>query len=164
MNYVSDPSSHLKDRTSVYPADSMPVVPHPDYVSQPTSTSISTSVSVLSTADPQYKHLKLVKRGFRGSMEPKTCGILFESLPAWMWAIRLSDWESVVITDTDEARLRQYHRSTWSLLRDKLKIVRLSQGRASELSCVHVWFVSGSRRFIDAFDTLGSAPTIYWAE
>jgi hypothetical protein len=46
-----------------------------------------------------YSHLKLVKRGFRGKMEPKTSGLAFESHPAWIWALQLSDWLMIVITD-----------------------------------------------------------------
>ena len=67
-----------------------------------------------------YTKLKLVKRGHMALMEPVVCGLSFEALPAWLWSFRLSDWAKVLITDTDEDKLRQYHVSTWSFWKDKL--------------------------------------------
>ena len=120
--------------------------------------------SLASTAtDSSYKHLKLVKRGFSGKAEPLTCGIMFESNPAWVWALRLSDWEAIAITDTDELRLRQYHLSTWSLVSDRLRIV-LSASDTKLAHSVHVWFVSGSRGFLDSFQGPIGTPSVFWIE
>ena len=79
--------------------------------------------------------------------------------------MRLSDWEEIAITDTDEVRLRQYHLSTWSLVSEKLRIIR-STGANSVAArrLVDVWFVSGSRDFLAEFGKLGLSPAIYWIE
>ena len=49
-----------------------------------------------------YTKLKLVKSVHMALMEPLVCGLSFEALPAWLWSLRLSDWSTVLITDTDK--------------------------------------------------------------
>ena len=53
-----------------------------------------------------YQRLKLCKRGFRDEMVERVCGVSFEDLPLWLWTMRLAEWSTVYITDTDEVRLR----------------------------------------------------------
>ena len=113
---------------------------------------------------PLYQRLKLVKRGHRGRTEPQVCGVSFESCPVWIWAFRLSDWEAIYVTDTDELRLRQYHSSTWSFVQDRVRIVSINQ-LPFITEDVGVWFVSGSRKFLQSFvgPALGT-PTMIWLE
>lgn len=84
----------------------------------------------------------MVKRGFRSAPEPRICGISFESLPAWLWAFRLSDWSSILITDSDEAKLRQYHESTWTHVQSKLIIVQVSRLTSASVTAA-IWFGCG---------------------
>ena len=118
----------------------------------------------LAAADPtQYKHLKLVKRGFSGKSRPMVCGLSFESLPAWFWALRLSDWEAIVVLDTDEVRLRQYYNTTWAQVAEKLRIVTSADSLANT-ELVDVWFISGSRSFLDNYSGSVGVPMIFWVE
>jgi hypothetical protein len=106
--------------------------------------------------------IKLVKRGYRDTADPpQVCGLSFECLPAWVWSLRLSDWSSILITDTDELRLCQYHLETWSFVNDKLTIIPTS---AVKQCTAVVWFVSGSREFVDQFDGPPSIPVVFWLE
>lgn len=109
--------------------------------------------------ESSYQKLKLVKRGHRANVEPEVCGVSFECLPAWLWALRLSDWSSILITDTDELQLRQYHVSTWSFVKDKLSIIPAS-GHPTETRAI-VWFVSGSRDFVDSFNCPTNIPVVF---
>jgi hypothetical protein len=113
---------------------------------------------------PLYQRLKLVKHGHRGRTEPHVCGVSFESCPVWIWAFRLSEWEAIYVTDTDELRLRQYHSSTWSFVQDRVGIVSINQ-LPFITEAVGVWFVSGSRKFLQSFvgPALGT-PTMFWLE
>ena len=54
---------------------------------------------------PSYKRLKLCKRGYREQSLSLVCGVMFEGVPIWLWAIRLSDWKTVYVSETDEGRL-----------------------------------------------------------
>lgn len=110
-----------------------------------------------------YHHLKLIKRGHRGAITPQVCGFTFEACPAWLWAVRLSDWETIYITDTDEVKLRQYHSSTWSFVKDRLSII-LSHQVPSMTGAVDVWFASGSRDFLEDFRGPSGTPILLWAE
>ena len=123
-----------------------------------------TSVKFSSVPDlNEYRPLKLVKRGFRDQSEPLSCGIVFESMPAWLWALRLSDWAKIYITDTDELRLRQYHLSTWTQVSNRLKIVASVMDTGVSRS-VNVWFLSGSRSFLDTVVTPDGFPRLMWIE
>lgn len=110
-----------------------------------------------------YQHLKLVKRGHRGPEVPRACGFSFEFSPAWIWALRLSDWSTIYLTDTVELNLRQYHASTWSVVKDRLTIVSIHQ-ISSLIGSVDVWFVSGSREFLESFQGPIATPVAMWAE
>ena len=111
----------------------------------------------------ENRPLKLVKRGFRDRTEPLSCGVAFESNPAWIWSLRLSDWEEIYITDVDELRLRQYHHSTWVHTKDRLKIVASIQD-ATRSESVKVWFLSGSRSFLEELELPEDIPRVLWAE
>jgi hypothetical protein len=106
----------------------------------------------------EYRPLKLVKRGFVDNAVPLMCGIRFESSPAWFWALRLSDWEAIYITDTDELRLRQYHQPTWLHTKDKLRIVRAKHNR-TQPDTASVWFLSGSRGYLDKIEIPDGVPS-----
>lgn len=112
----------------------------------------------------EYRPLKLVKRGFVDNTEPVlSCGIRFEASPTWIWALRLSDWEAIYITDTDELRLRQYHQSTWLHSKDKLRIVRENRNEI-QADTAGVWFLSGSRGYLDQIQIPDGVPRVLWAE
>ena len=123
----------------------------------------SNSISPIPDVISQYKHLKLIKRGHYGNLDPKICGASFESTPAWIWSLRLSDWETIVIPVDDEVRLRQFYHATWLLVKDKLKLVSSARDPGLKES-VHVWFVSGTKGFLEMFDGSPETPTILWAE
>ena len=91
------------------------------------------------------------------------CGFSFESSPAWLWAFRISDWETIYLTDKDEVTLRQYHNPTWSFVKDRLSIIGDYQIR-SMAGTVDVWFVSGSRQFLEEFCGPVGTPMMMWAE
>ena len=157
----------VSSMTNVSSSDSSTSLVKPlrlDSVTRHSSHLISTSLSLKPDDIPQYKHLKLIKRGHYGHAESsKICGASFESVPAWIWSLRLSDWEAIVIPAADEVRLRQFYHPTWLLLRDKLKIVASVRDPGLDDS-VNVWFVSGSKGFLEAFDGFPETPTILWAE
>lgn len=95
---------------------------------------------------------------------PLVCGMSFDSLPAWLWSFRLSDWSAILITDADEHRLRQFHVSTWSFWKDKFEIVKAEGVAAGKHNAV-VWFASGSRSFLEEFESQTTAlPVICWLE
>jgi hypothetical protein len=111
-----------------------------------------------------YQKLKLVKRGHMALSEPLVCGLSFDSLPAWLWSFRFSDWAAILLTDTDERRLRQYHVSTWSFWRVKLIVVEPGEV-ATGLHNAVVWFASGSRSFLEPFGEQGEGiPVVTWLE
>ena len=79
--------------------------------------------SIANAQQPTYQRLKLCKRGFREASSQRVCGLSFEGLPAWAWAIRLADWKVIYITGADERRLRQCHVSTWTFMESKVIVV-----------------------------------------
>lgn len=111
--------------------------------------------------EEQRPTTKLVKRGYRATADPQVCGFSFECLPAWIWSFRLSDWSTILITDADELQLRQYHLETWSFVKDKLVIIPTL---AVKQCTAVVWFVSGSREFVDQFDGPPAIPVVFWLE
>ena len=107
-----------------------------------------------------YKRLKLCKRGYREATASKICGVSFEGCPVWLWAMRLTDWSEIVITGTDEERLRQSHVSTWDVVKERLKIVEPKV--IPTLVGIDMWFVSGSLEFLRYTGTPPSTPKICW--
>ena len=93
-----------------------------------------------------YQRNKLCKRGHRAAIVERECGVCFEGLPVWLWTIRLAEWSTIYITDTDEAKLRQYHVSTWDFVKAKLVIFKADNGQA--LPKVNLWLVSGPMSLI----------------
>ena len=99
-----------------------------------------------------------------GSSEPLICGVKFESTPAWIWALRLSDWKEILIGDTDERRLRQCYPSTWCHVKDKLNVVA-SNFDEDHHTHVSVWFSSGSREYLESIASPHKGvPQVLWAE
>lgn len=94
----------------------------------------------------------------------RPCGLSFESWPAWIWAFRLSDWDTIYVTDADELRLRQYHSSTWSFVKDKIKIIFLQKQVLSMGPAVDLWFVSGSRDYVEQFGRPHGCAVVIWLE
>ena len=110
-----------------------------------------------SPAVQSYQRLKLCKRGYREAIAPKVCGVSFEALPLWLWSIRLSEWSTIHITDTDEVRLRQYHTSTWEAVHEKLVIVQ-----STTRCAVDLWLASGSLAFLLALEDQIKGPLVGW--
>jgi hypothetical protein len=88
---------------------------------------------------------KRVKRGYRDIMSPKVCGIMFEGEPAWLWAIRLSDFSSILITQSNALTLQQNHFATWEKVKAKLTVIDDSE--VGLKTTAHFWLVSGSWDF-----------------
>ena len=107
-----------------------------------------------------YQRLKMVKRGHREAFIERVCGVKFEGIPFWLWTLRLAEWSKVYIVDTDEARLRQYHLSTWEFVKSKLVIVE--ESKVSGLSPVDLWMISGSLSFIQDIRGPTDTPMIAW--
>ena len=139
--FVSKSSSHSK--------------PVPRLLSSPSLSPFS--------AEQEYKHLKLTKRGYCGKKQPKTCGVAFEAMPGWIWAMRRSDWSKIVISAADELQLRQYHHSTWEHVSDLLQVVASTRD-SSVVSDVEIWFVSGSRSYLEGFAPMTLTPMLFWVE
>lgn len=102
---------------------------------------------------------KRVKRGFRSPVDPKSCGVMFESVPAWLWAIRLSEVSKIFLTHEAEMVLRTGFETTWAHFRDKLVVVAPAQ--VVDLR-VDVWLISGSQGFIDSVMMVISTPVVVW--
>ena len=98
-------------------------------------------------SESEYKRLKICKRGYREALVTRVCGVAFQGLPVWLWAIRLGEWSEIFISDTDEVNLRQYHASTWEQVNSKLIIV--SEGAL--IPTIEVWMVSGPLDFVLSF-------------
>ncbi|KAI2503870.1 hypothetical protein MHU86_10595 [Fragilaria crotonensis] len=89
----------------------------------------------------------------------RVCGIRFEGLPFWLWTIRLAEWSDIYITDTDEVKLRQYHATTWEVMKSKLVII---QAESAKTMPVDVWLVSGTRAFVMAHQKSSGSPMVCW--
>ena len=107
----------------------------------------------------QNQGCKLVKRGFRMPIAPKTCGIVFEEVPAWLWSIRASDFSQMLIPQTCELMLRQHFTSTWEYFESKLVIISAEMIGAVEAD---IWFVSGSRSFLERQALPETTPVVAW--
>ena len=107
-----------------------------------------------------YKRLKLCKRGYREATASKVCGLSFEGCPVWIWAIRLSDWSKIVITGSDEVRLRQGYLTTWTVVKERLEIV--VERDIPTLQGVDMWFVSGSMEYLQYSATPLLTPRTCW--
>jgi hypothetical protein len=68
-----------------------------------------------------------VKRGYRGVEVPQVCGVAFETTPAWIWVLGLSDWHKIYLSDVDELRLQQYHSGTWEFVKAQIMIIPKDQ-------------------------------------
>ncbi|KAI2498994.1 hypothetical protein MHU86_15498 [Fragilaria crotonensis] len=113
------------------------------------------------TQIPVYQRLKLTKCGHREASAQRVCGMSFEELPLWFWAVRLAEWSEIHITDVDEVRLRQYHLSTWEFAQSKLVIIGEDKVLANG-SREDVWLVSGSLAFIQGWENRVDVPTVGW--
>ena len=107
-----------------------------------------------------YQRMKLCKRGYREVTSARVCGVSFEGCPIWLWSLRASDWAKIFITGTDEARLRQCHVSTWSLLGGKFEVVEAREVPA--LEGVDLWLLSGSLEFVTVSAAPHSTPKACW--
>jgi hypothetical protein len=99
----------------------------------------------LRTSEEGGPPVKRVKQGFRAPMSPKICGVAFESVPAWLWVARLSDFSQIYVSDPDSQRLLKEFATTWEQFKDKLRIIENVGWINIE---VDVWFLSGSRCFL----------------
>jgi hypothetical protein len=93
--------------------------------------------------------IKEVKRGFRSPREPMVCGISFEHFPAWMWSLRSNEWSSILVSETDELRLRQSYSEVHRLYKTKLTIIDTCNPLSSEAV---VWWSSGSLDFVNSLN------------
>ena len=117
------------------------------------SVTIRSSVSSTSTR---------TKRGYRELTSTLTCGVLFESDPVWLWAIRPNSWSAIYITGPDEARLRQDHPVLSERLDAKLVVIPTTfRGDFPSISPEFMW-VSGRKNFIDMVELGGSGQHVYW--
>ena len=89
---------------------------------------------------------KRVKRGYREACFPKICGVVFDGEPAWLWSIRMGDFEQILITQPTEEALRKNHAATWSLIHHKTRIIHESDVGSKRLA--DLWLVSGSWDFV----------------
>ena len=78
--------------------------------------------------------LKQVKRGYRTFATAQVCGVSFERLPAWLWILRLVEWSIVILSESDDTRLRQIYpalhnrfRSRWRVARPSLNLDSLNK-------------------------------------
>ena len=100
---------------------------------------------------------KRIKRGFKAVREPVACGVIFESTPTWLWALRLSEFTKLVITQDCERILRTTYASTWDHIASKMVIIKHAQ---IDTTSVDIWFVSGSRRFVEALGMQESTTAV----
>ena len=105
-----------------------------------------------------YRHLKLVKRGFRGAATLQVCGVSLESCPAWIWSLLLSDWKTIYVTDFE-----QYYSTPWAFVKVIVLIIS-RQEIVSMQGKADVGFASGSRAFLDKFDGPKGVPVVLWLE
>ena len=109
---------------------------------------------------------KQVRRGFRAHYPPQVCGVSFESTPLWLWTLRPSDWETIVISACNEAQLREVESSTWTLFERKFLVVKdgspSSWARELELANAVVWWGSGASSFCGrALECDVSCPRVF---
>ena len=71
-----------------------------------------------------------VKRGYRNMSSTLTCGVLFESDPVWLWAIRGNSWSAIYLTGPDEATVCQDHPHLFAMLKPNMpqNCCRLTRG------------------------------------
>ena len=115
----SNVSSSRIDATTRSTTVKLPLV----FLSHEQSTGGLSTSSAGTLEDATYQRLKVCKRGHREAFVEKVCGVSFEGLPVWLWSMRLAEWSTIYITDTDDLKLRQHHLTTWEFARSKLAIV-----------------------------------------
>jgi hypothetical protein len=103
--------------------------------------------------------LKQVKRGFREVVQPIVCGVIFETLPAWLWAIRSSEFSTIVCPQANAAELKHSYASTWKSFESKLLIIAADKVPTVD---VDVWLVSGSRNFLVNQPLSSQVPVVTW--
>jgi hypothetical protein len=104
------------------------------------------------------QHQKRVVRGYRGPTPPRSCGVVFEDVPLWLWSLRASDFTKIWVTPESAIRLQTVFWSTWVHFETKLVI----SDAATPASNVDVWFVSGSWDFLEAQCFQKSTTVIMW--
>ena len=105
---------------------------------------------------------KAVKRGFKSSRTPQVCGASFERLPAWLWTLRPSEWSRVLVSESDERRLRQVYPSLYSQFSNKFRVVAAPLGGDPAVSEAIVWWVSGSTDFANSLRLPAGVPSVQW--
>jgi hypothetical protein len=108
---------------------------------------------------PTVPTSKRVKRGFKGLRKPLVGGVIFESAPTWLWALRLSEFSKLAITQECELELRASFTTTWDHVSSKLVPIKQSQIASTP---VDIWFVSGSRRFVESLAINSGAAVATW--
>lgn len=79
--------------------------------------------------------------------------------------MRLSDWTTIYVTEAESQRLRENHQSTFAFVEAKLATVSSDAViRSDMIGTVSVWFVSGSRSFLDLFEGPKGTPLVLWME
>ena len=126
------------------------------------STTPPVRPSVLTTKLPPDK--RGIKRGFRAFTNPLTCGVRFQHLPVWLWALRPKEWSAIYITDPDERRIRQDHPSLWNLLHKSFVSVGTPVYLDPKSRLADVWWVSGTQEFLDALDLHDTSLAVCWGE
>lgn len=151
----SNVSSSRIDATTRSTTVKLPLV----FLSHEQSTGGLSTSSAGTLEDATYQRLKVCKRGHREAFVEKVCGVSFEGLPVWLWSLRLAEWSTIYITDTDDLKLRQHHLTTWEFARSKLAIV---DAKAVGTLLMDMWLVSGSLAFVtSAIGPLGT-PKLAW--
>ena len=108
----------------------------------------------------EYKRLKICKRGYREAMMTRVCGVSFEGLPVWLWAMRLGEWSTIYISEMCEVKLRQYHAATRDLVHSKLII--MNEGAMTGISAIEVWLVSGTLDFVTSLEGKLGPAMVGW--
>lgn len=121
----------------------------------------------LFNSTPLVPMVKEVRRGFRAGVTPKSCGLIFEQCPVWLWTIRPSEWHTIVMTRADEKRLEDNYPSTWERFKTRIKAVLsveagLNISEAWEAADLDVWWISGSGAFCESVRLSNSDRRVIW--
>jgi hypothetical protein len=103
-----------------------------------------------------------IKRGFKATRTPTVCGVSFEALPVWLWALRLKEWIHIYITESDERQIHQAHPQLRSLLGQRLVTVEDPPHHDPRCTLAEVWWVSGSEAYVKGLTLPESVAQVIW--
>ena len=105
---------------------------------------------------------KGIKRGFRAMRDPKICGVSFESLPVWLWALRPKEWSEIFITESDERRIHQAHPELRTLMGERFVTVEDPPRHDPRCAMADVWWISGTEAFLKGLTLPESIVRVIW--